>query len=116
MLSSIDLPEDDVERADEGDDVGDQVALDEGAEALQVTERGWADAEPVRIGRLAVADDEVTKLSLGRLNRVVGLARRRLDEARHLADNRSFRNACGGLPADLDRLAEFFPPHQIPVL
>ena len=112
----VHLAEHDVERSDQRDDVGDQVALDQRAQPLQVAERRRPHAEPVRVGRLAVADDEVAELALGRLDRVIGLAGRRLDQPRHLADDRPFGQPFGRLPDDPQRLAELLDPHQVAVV
>src|SRR6267143_775808 len=57
--SSVDLAEDHVERSDEGDDVGDEVAANQRAQPLKVAERRRPDAETVRVRRFPVADDEV---------------------------------------------------------
>src|SRR5262245_39774177 len=83
---------------------------------LQVAERRRPYSETVRIGRLAVADDEVAELALRRLDGVIRLPRRRLDQARHLADDRTFGNAFGRLPDDPQRLAELLEAHEIAIV
>ncbi len=75
--------------SDQRHDVGDEVAANQRAQALQVAERRRPHAEAVRVRRLAVADDEVAQLAFRRLDGVIGLPCGRLDQARHLADDRS---------------------------
>src|SRR5258708_30421725 len=115
-MSSIDLAEHDVNRSDQRDDVGDQVALHEPAQSLQVAERRRTDAEPIRIRRLADGYEEIPVLALRRSDRVVRLARRRLDQSRNLADDRTLGNALRRLPDDLERLPEFLHAHEIPIV
>src|SRR5260221_289239 len=91
--SPVDLTKHDVKGSDQRDDVCNKMTLDQRAQALEVAERRRPDAEPVRVGGLAVADDEVAELALRRFDRVIGLPRRRLDEARHLADDRALGQA-----------------------
>src|SRR4051812_6571109 len=89
---------------------------DEAAQTLEVAERRRPHAEAVRVRRLAVAHDEVTKLALRRLDCVVRLAGRRLDQTRHFADDRPFRNAFGRLPDDAERLPEFLHSYEVPIV
>src|SRR5438445_11116679 len=84
----------------------------EAAQPLQVAERRRPHAEAVRVGRLAVADDEVSELAFRRLDRVVGLAGRRIEQTRHFADDRSFPNPFPRLTDDPHALAAFFHPNQ----
>src|SRR6267142_2135448 len=81
---SIHLAQHDVDRSDERDDVRDEMTLDEAAQPLQIAERRRPHAEPVRVGRLAVADDEEAELPFRRLDGVIRFTGRRFDQARHL--------------------------------
>ena len=47
---------------------------------------------------------------------MVGFAGRRLDQARHLADDRPFGQTLGRLPDDAQRLAELLDPDQVTVV
>src|SRR5436309_8588237 len=115
-FSSVYLAQDDIDRPDERDDVGHQMAFHQTPESLQIAERRRPDAEPVRVRRLAVADDEEAELPFRRLDGVVRFPGRRLDQPRHLADNGSFRNAFRGLTDDAQRLAEFLHPDEIAIV
>src|SRR5262245_30797341 len=88
----------------------------EARQRLQVAERWRPDAEAVRIRRLAVADDEVAELALRRLDGVIRLARRGLDEARDFSDDGTFRQPLGRLADDPQRLAELLHPDQIAIV
>src|SRR6266508_6213060 len=92
------------------------MAFDERAQPLKVAERWRPHAEAVRSGRLAVADDEVPELAFRRFDRVVRLPRRRLDEARHFADDRTLGQPLGRLADDAQRLAELLEPDEIPIV
>mmetsp|Transcript_33103 Transcript_33103/g.77411 ORF Transcript_33103/g.77411 Transcript_33103/m.77411 type:complete len:312 (+) Transcript_33103:307-1242(+) len=77
----IDFAEDDVLRANDGNHVGQHVALGHEVEALQVREAGCADFAAVwPVG--AVRDEVDAELALGRLARGVRLAWRRRDALR----------------------------------
>src|SRR6266542_3928610 len=90
--------------------------LHEPGQRLQVAERRGAYAEAIRRVRLAVADDEVPELPLRRLDRVIRLAGGTYNQARHLADDRPFRQAVERLPDDPDRLVELLDPHEISIV
>src|SRR5687768_13896918 len=92
------------------------MSLDELRQRLQVAERRRPHAEAVRIGRLAVAHNEVAELSLGRFDGMIGLTCGRLDQAGYLADNRSFGQPLDRLPDDPDRLPELLEAYEIPVV
>src|SRR5688572_29249320 len=114
--SSIDLAQYDVERADQRDNVRHQMPLAQSSQPLQVAERRRAYAKAVRVGRFAIADDEISELALRRLDRVVGFAGRRLDQAGDLPDNRAFRQPFGRLTDDPQRLAELLHPYEIAIV
>src|SRR5580765_9104065 len=92
------------------------MAFRHATERLQIAERRWSHPETIRIRGLAIADDEVAEFAFRRLDRVIGLAGERLDQARHLADNRPFRNALRRLTDDAQRLAEFLEPNQVAIV
>src|SRR5947208_16721901 len=69
--SSINLAQNDVDGANQRDDVGDEVTTDETRQRLKVAEGRWAHAEAVWVGRLPIADDEVTGFAFRRLDGVV---------------------------------------------
>src|SRR5512143_20961 len=80
----------DVDAGDAGDHVGHVAAAHHRPERLQVDERRPAEVTAHRFGR-AVADDVHAELALGRLDRMVRLAGRRLDafgEALEVMDQR----------------------------
>src|SRR5436190_14168754 len=114
--STIHLTQDDVDRANQGHDIGDKMSLYQSRQRLQVAERRRPDAEAVRVGRLAVADDEVAEFALWRLDRVIRLTRRRLDQPWHLADDWTFRKSLRRLANDAQRLAELLHAHQVAVV
>src|SRR5262249_57498348 len=95
---------------------GNEVALDQLAERLQVAERRRPYAEAVRVGRLPVADDEVAELAFRRFDRVIGLAGGGLDQARNLSDDRSLGNAFRRLTDDAERLPELLESHEVPIV
>src|SRR5262249_19015202 len=64
----------------------------------------------------AVAHDEVSELSFGRLDRVIRFAGRRFDQPRDLAHDWSFGQTFGRLPDDAQRLPELFDPDKVPVV
>ena len=73
--SPIDLTKHNVARADEGNDVGDHVALRDGVEGGQVREARRADLAAVRpVG--AVRHEVDAELALGSFDRSIGLALR----------------------------------------
>ena len=92
------------------------MTLDEPRQRLQVAERRRPYAEAVRGDRLAVAGDEEADLPFRRLDRVVGLAGRRLDQPRDLAEDRPFGQTVDRLPDDPERLPELLDAHQIPTV
>src|SRR6476469_8140319 len=71
--SPVDLPENDVHRADHGDRVGDHVAARQLVERREVRKAWRADLEPIRLVG-AVADDVNAELALRMLDRRVRLA------------------------------------------
>src|SRR3954466_2652210 len=95
LSSTVDLSEHDVERADERDHVRDEMSFHQPSQSLQIAERRRAHAKTGGVRGLAVADDEITELAFRRLDRVIGFTGWRFDEARHLADDRSFGNSFG---------------------
>src|SRR4029077_16153849 len=65
---------------------------------------------------LPVADDEITELAFGRLDRVIRLARRRLDQAWNLAADAPVGQPFGRLPDDAQRLTELLDPDQVAIV
>jgi hypothetical protein len=57
-------------------DIGNQLTAHQPRQRLADCRTTAADAEAVRVGRLAVADNEVAELALRRLDGVIGLAGR----------------------------------------
>ncbi len=66
--------------------------------------------------RASIADDVVAQLALRRLDRMVDIPDRRLDDLGHLGHERSIRNLFDGLRDDSRRLPHFFHPHKIPIV
>src|SRR5262245_33356320 len=85
-------------------------------ERLQIAEGRRPHAKTIGISGLAVADDKVPELAFWRLDRVIRLASKRLDETRHLAHDRPFGNALRRLADDAQRLAELLEANEIPVV
>ena len=112
----VHFPQHDVDRADERDDVGHQVAAHQPRQRLEVAERRRPHAQPVGAGGLAVARDEVADLALRRLVGVIRLAGRRLDQPRDLAHHRPLGQPAERLPDDPHRLAHLLEPHEIAVV
>src|SRR5215212_6684150 len=77
-LLSVDGSEHDVDRPDEGDDVGQHRTIGHVGEDAQVHEVWGADAEAVR-QRRTVGDDVVAELPLGPLDRDIDLSHRRAE-------------------------------------
>src|SRR3954453_22692817 len=92
------------------------MSLDETRKRLEIAEGRRPDAKPVGCVRLAVTDDEEAKLPLRRLDRVVGFARRWLDQPGHPADDRPLGQAVEGLADDPNRLPELLHANEVAVV
>src|SRR5216683_3061548 len=116
MELAVDLAEDGVDGAHDGDDVGDLVAWDDVREDGKVGERGPAPLHPVGLGA-AVGDEIAADLAAGALDARVGLALgdaylpHRLDAGAR--GDGPLGQAVQGLAYDLDGLAELDHPHPI---
>ena len=69
----------------------------------------------IRLHR-AIAHDVVADFALWRLNRMIDLARRRLQNFSHLPQDRPRGNIFDRLHADQPRLPHLFHAHQVPVV
>src|SRR5439155_19850066 len=96
--SPVYLAEHNINGADDGYYVGDQVSAHHSVESLEVHERRRTHAHAVGTGS-SVTHHEVAQLAFGRFNRVVDLGHRRLDHLRYLAHDGPRRDA-------VDRLAD----------
>src|SRR5919112_6131956 len=101
---TIYLPEHDVQRADDGDHVGDEVADAHLPQRLEVDEARRPDADAVRAAR-AVRDEVAADFALRPLNRVVVVARGRLDDLRNLRHDGAVGHLLKRLLDDAARLA-----------
>src|SRR5687768_8322891 len=108
------LPEHDVERADDGDHVGDEVAEAHLPQRLQVDEARRPDADAVRAAR-AVRDEVAAYLALRPFDGMVVVARGRLDDLRHLGVDRAVGQLLQSLLDDAARLAHLFEPDEVAV-
>src|ERR1700722_19571794 len=104
-----------VERSDEGDNIGHQVPANHLVERFEINERRRANPHAIRL-RCSIANNVVAKLALGRFNHVVHLARRRLQHFSYLAHDRPGRNIFDGLQADQPRLTHFLHADHVPVI
>src|SRR5829696_8722782 len=109
--STIYFPEHDVERADDGDHVGDEVADAHLPQRLEVYQARRAHADAVRAAR-AVRDEVAADLALRPLDRVVVVARGRLDDLRDLGVDRPVGHLSERLLDDAARLAHLFEPDE----
>src|SRR5580692_3532060 len=82
MSLPVHFSQNNIERPDNGHHVRHQVPADHLVKRFQIDQRGRANPNAVRL-RGAIADDVITQLALWGFNRVIDLARRRLQ---HLAD------------------------------
>src|SRR5512140_4035691 len=114
MSLSVDLREDDVEAADDGDDVGDHQPPRDLLEDVHRHEGAGADLQPEGVHR-TVADQVDPRLPARALGAEVHLAGGRLEKAGHLRQHRSIGDLCDRLPNDLDALAHLVDPHHVPV-
>ena len=80
-ISPVDLPEHDVERAEDGRDVGQHVPAAHEVHGLEMREARRADLAAVRLVG-AVGDEIDAELALGRLDRGIDLAGRHVDSPR----------------------------------
>ena len=83
----IQLPGDDVQRAERGDRVGDRLSDDHVRVGLEDRKTGWPDSNPVGVFR-SVRDDVEAKLPIGSLDSEVDLADRRLFQAKQEGRNK----------------------------
>src|SRR5438034_8627476 len=90
--SPVYLAEYNINRADDGYYVRDQVSAHHSVKSLEVHERWRTHAHAVRTGG-PVAHHEVAQFAFGRFNRVVDLGHRRLDHLRYLAHDGPRRDA-----------------------
>src|SRR5829696_303536 len=113
--STIYFPEHDVERADDGDHVGDEVADAHLPQRLEVDEARRADADAVRAAR-AVRDEVTADLALRAFDGVVVVARGRLDDLRDLGVDGAVGQLLQGLLDDAARLAHLFEADEVAVV
>src|SRR5215204_4320020 len=109
------LPEHDVERADDGDHVGDEVADAHLPQRLEVDEARRADADAVRAAR-AVRDEVTADLALRALDGVVVVAGRGLDDLRDLGVDGAVGQPLQGLLDDAARLAHLLDSDEVAVV
>src|SRR5512139_2213773 len=110
----VDLREDDVEAADDGDDVGDHQPPRDLLEYVHRHEGAGADLEAGGVGR-PVADQVDAGLAAGALGAEVRLADGRLEDPGDLRHHRPLGNLRDGLPHDLHALPHLVDPHHVPV-
>src|SRR5256714_1119397 len=109
------LAEHDVERADDRDHVGDEVADAHLPQGLQVDEARRPDAHTVRSAR-AVRHEVTTYLALRPLNRAVVVARGRLDHLRDFGADGAVRQLLQSLLDDAPRLSHLFESDEVSVV
>src|ERR1700693_1930152 len=90
MALPVDFSQYDIERPDDGHDVRHQVPANHFVKRLKIDQRRRANPHAVRLRR-AIANNVIAKLALGRFNRVINLARRRLQHFADLAHARPSR-------------------------
>src|SRR5512140_1486435 len=111
--SPIHFPEHDVDRAEDRDDVGDETALQQPREDLQVVERRAAHLRAERVRAAAVADHVDADLTLARLDRVVGLALRALPDVAQARADRTAGHVGDALADDRDGVAHLLEPDLV---
>src|SRR2546423_10069354 len=111
----VNLAEHDVERADDCDHVGDEVADAHLPQGLQVDEARRADAHAVRSAR-TVRHEVTTNLALRPLNRVVVVARGRLDDLRDFGVDGAVRHLLQSLLDDAPRLSHLFEADEVSIV
>src|ERR1700688_2704745 len=99
MALPVDFSQYDIERADDGHDVRHQVPANHFGKRLKIEQRRRANPHAIGL-RCTVANNVIAKLALGRFNRVINLARRRLQHFADFAHDRPGRNILDGLQAD----------------
>src|ERR1700722_18907247 len=80
----VHFPQHDIERSDDGHNVRHQVPANHFVERFQVNKRWRPNFYAIRLRR-SVAYDVVAEFALGRFNRVINLARRRVQDFSHVA-------------------------------
>src|ERR1700722_9115325 len=115
MALPVDFSQYNVERSDDGHNIGHQVPANHLVERFEINERRRANPHAIRL-RCSIANNVVAKLALRRLNRVVNLSRRRLQHFSDFTHDRAGRNIFDGLQADQPRLAHFFHAHDVPIV
>src|ERR1017187_766089 len=116
--SSIDLAEHDIDRADDRDEVRDEVANRHFRQRLQVDEARRPHVEAIWLVR-PVRDEVEAELALRRLDRGVRLPHGRLDHARRLSADRSLGvllQPVAALENDAPALPELGHPHEVAVI
>src|ERR1700732_4560636 len=112
---AVDFSQNDIERADDGHDVRNQMPANHLVERLEVDQGRRANAHAVRLRR-PVADDVIPELALRRFDGVVDLAGRRLQYLADLAHDRPGGYVLDSLQADQARVAHLFHAHNVPVI
>src|SRR6202166_358177 len=115
MALPVDFSQYDIERTDDGHDVRHQVPANHLVKGLKINQGRRANPHAVRLS-CTVANNVIAELALGRFNRVINLARRRLQHLADLPHDGPGRNIFDGLQADQPRLAHFFHPDNVPVV
>src|SRR5882672_2535812 len=108
----IDLSQNNIQRADDGHDVRDQVPADHFVKRLQINEGRRTNSHTVGLRR-AVANNVIPEFALRRFDRVVNLSRRRLQDLADFAHDRPGRNILDGLKANQARLTHLFHPDDV---
>src|SRR5258708_697679 len=112
--SSVDVAEHDIDRAEDRHDVGDEPALEQPREDLEVVERRATHLRAERVRRRAAGGDHVDPdLTLRALDRVVRLALRALPDVPEARPPRAAGDVRDALADDRDRAAQPAEPHLV---
>src|SRR5687768_1737197 len=114
-LSSVDFTKHYIDRADEGDHIGYQMADRHALERLQIDVGRRANPHAIRFAR-AVAHQVDAQLSLRRFNRVIDLSDRRLDYLRHFCHHRTFGKPVQRLLDNGSRLPHLRHAYEIAII
>src|SRR5215468_6913237 len=109
------LTQNNVQRADNGDHVGDQVPANHFVERLQIDKRRRPNTHTIGL-RAAVADNVITQDAFGAFDGVINLPWRGFQNFSDACHDRARGNIFDGLQADKARLAHLFDAHHVAVV
>lgn len=115
LLLSVDFTEDEIEGADDGDDVGDEGANGHFFEGGEIEKTGGADAQAPGL-KGSVGDDVVAEFALGGLDGGIDFAGGGLEDFWDLGEDGAGGDTIEGLADDAEALAHFFNADEVAVV